>query len=94
MALSIMKGDKGKRKEAKHDHLKVNRDDKGKRKHVDDHDDDLDTFDLENRIKKLKEDFGRLLKANKAKEANKSKEVKLAKKAKKAKKEELKAKEA
>ncbi|GKB64070.1 hypothetical protein Tco_0920256 [Tanacetum coccineum] len=59
--------------------------------------DDLNTLDFENRIKKLKEDFGRLLKAKKAKEAKKSKkakEVKLTKEAKEAKKEELKAKEA
>ncbi|GJY81126.1 ribonuclease H-like domain-containing protein [Tanacetum coccineum] len=70
-----------------------------KAKQVDDHDDDLDTLVLENKIKKLEEDFGRLLKAKKAKEAKKSKkanEVKLAKESKKAKevkKEELKAKE-
>ncbi|GKA02451.1 hypothetical protein Tco_0675116 [Tanacetum coccineum] len=91
--------DKGEGKEAEHDHLKVNKDDKGKgkliwkaraikEKQVDDHDDDLDTIDLENRIKKLEEDFGRLLKAKKAND------VKLAKDAKGAKKEELKAKEA
>ncbi|GJY79066.1 hypothetical protein Tco_0484867, partial [Tanacetum coccineum] len=68
------KDDKGKEKEAKHDHLKVNKDDKGKGKAT--HVDDLDTLDLENRIKKLEEDFGRLLKAKmakKAKEAKKSK---------------------
>ncbi|GKG26098.1 hypothetical protein Tco_0399244, partial [Tanacetum coccineum] len=41
--------------------------------------------DLANRIKKLREDFGRLLKANKAKEAKKAREVELkAKEAKKA----------
>nr|GFD19932.1 hypothetical protein [Tanacetum cinerariifolium] len=52
-----------------------------KAKHVDDHDDDdLDTFDLENRIKKLKEDFGRLLKAKKAKESKKAKKAMEAKK--------------
>ncbi|GKE08427.1 hypothetical protein Tco_1411978 [Tanacetum coccineum] len=83
MALSVMKGDKGKGKEAEHDHLKVNKvdsvkalkakqaeHDKGKGKQLDDvdlddldsHDDDLDAFDLENRIKKLEEGFGRLLK--------------------------------
>nr|GEY50353.1 hypothetical protein [Tanacetum cinerariifolium] len=63
-------------KEAEHDHLKVN---KGKlevnlakaikARQVDDHDDDLGTFDLENRIKKLEEYFGRLLKAKMAKES-------------------------
>ncbi|GJV99108.1 hypothetical protein Tco_1554360 [Tanacetum coccineum] len=79
MTLSVMKGDKGKKKEAEHDHLKVNKGDKGKRKaehdkgkgkqlddvdldDLDAHDDDLDAFDLENRIKKLEEGFGRLLK--------------------------------
>ncbi|GJV77132.1 hypothetical protein Tco_1508716 [Tanacetum coccineum] len=113
------KDDKGKGKEAEHDHLKVNKDDKVKRKvhdiqnrlgklevdlaraikarQVDDHDDDIDTLYLENRIKKLEEDFGWLLKAKKAKEAKKSmkaKEVKLAKEAKEAKKKELKPNEA
>ncbi|GKD89411.1 hypothetical protein Tco_1364918 [Tanacetum coccineum] len=109
--------DKGKGKEAEHDHLKVNKDDKGKgkgkvhdiqnklgnlevdlakaikAKQVDDH--DLDTLDLENRIKKLEEDFGGKkedLKANEAKEAKKEKEAEL--KAKKAKAVELKAKKA
>nr|GEU48130.1 hypothetical protein [Tanacetum cinerariifolium] len=44
-----------------------------KAKEVDDHDDDnLDSLDLANRIKKLEEDFGRLLKAKKAKEAKKA----------------------
>nr|GEY00079.1 hypothetical protein [Tanacetum cinerariifolium] len=67
-------------KEAKHHHLKVN---KGsvevdlareiKAKQVDEHDDhDLDTLDLENSIKKLEEDFGRLLKAKKAKKSKKA----------------------
>ncbi|GKF24119.1 hypothetical protein Tco_0076441, partial [Tanacetum coccineum] len=50
-----------------------------KAKQVDDH--DLDTLDLENRIKKLEEDFGRLLKAKKAKESKKAKKGKEAKKA-------------
>nr|GEW30177.1 hypothetical protein [Tanacetum cinerariifolium] len=63
-------------------------------KQVDDH--DLDTLDLENRIKKLEEDFGRLLKAKKAKESKKEKKTREAelkvKEAKKAKEEELKAK--
>ncbi|GKD73683.1 hypothetical protein Tco_1331965 [Tanacetum coccineum] len=55
-----------------------------KAKQVDDH--DLDTLDLENRIKKLEEDFGRLLKAKKAKEAKEAMLAELkAKKAKKAK---------
>nr|GEY35348.1 hypothetical protein [Tanacetum cinerariifolium] len=76
-----------------------------KAKHVDDH--DIDTLDLKNIIKRLEEDFGRLLKAKKAKESKKAKEAKkareaeLAKQAKKAmedvlkeKKEELKAKKA
>nr|GEY93399.1 hypothetical protein [Tanacetum cinerariifolium] len=62
-----------------------------KAKQINDH--DLDTFDLENKIKNLEEDFGRLLKANKVKEskkikkaneAKKAKEVELAKKAKEA----------
>ncbi|GJR35871.1 hypothetical protein Tco_1211555 [Tanacetum coccineum] len=106
--------DNGKEKEAEHHHLKVNKDDKGKKKlvedsgkgNVDDHDDDLDSLDLENRIKKLKEDFGRLLKAKKAKEskkaneakkvreAKKAREAELAKQSKKARKAKLKAKEA
>ncbi|GJZ33417.1 hypothetical protein Tco_0578853 [Tanacetum coccineum] len=118
MALSVMKGDKGKEKEAEHDHLKVIREkgkvhdiqnrleklevdlaraikakqaehDKGKGKQLDDvdlddhdddldaHDDDLDAFDLENRIKKLKEDFGRLLKKKKANESKKTNEAEL-----------------
>ncbi|GJV79469.1 hypothetical protein Tco_1515339 [Tanacetum coccineum] len=89
MSLSIMKYDKGKGKEAEHDHLKMIR-----YAYCCIGSSDLDTLDLENRIKKLKEDFGRLLKAKKAKEAKKSKEVKLAKEAKKEKKEELKANEA
>ncbi|GKB51928.1 ribonuclease H-like domain-containing protein [Tanacetum coccineum] len=63
-----------------------------KAKQVDDHDDDLDTLVLENKIKKLEEDFGRLLKAKKAKEARKAKEVEL--KAKEAMLAKLKAKEA
>nr|GEU79572.1 hypothetical protein [Tanacetum cinerariifolium] len=75
-----------------------------KAKQVDDHDDhDLDTLDLENRIKKLEEDFGRLLKEKKAKESKKAKKTREAKKAreaglakqvKKARKVELKAMEA
>ncbi|GJX66428.1 hypothetical protein Tco_0300771 [Tanacetum coccineum] len=68
-----------------------------KTKHVDDHDDDdLDSLDLENRIKKLEEDFGRLLKAKEAKkekEAKKAREAELAKQAKKAREAELKANE-
>ncbi|GKC49086.1 hypothetical protein Tco_1071831 [Tanacetum coccineum] len=67
-----------------------------KAKQVDDH--DLDTLDLENRIKKLEEDFGRLLKAKKAKESKKAKKAREAElkanEAKKAKEEELKAKKA
>ncbi|GKD64884.1 hypothetical protein Tco_1306992 [Tanacetum coccineum] len=59
-----------------------------KAKQVDDHDDDdLDSLDLANRIKKLKEDFGRLLKAKEAKkvkEAKKARETKKANEAKKA----------
>nr|GEW00186.1 hypothetical protein [Tanacetum cinerariifolium] len=119
--------DNKKGKEAEHQHLKVNKDDNGKRKvhdiqnrvgsvevelarainvkWVDDH--DLDTLDLENKIKNLKEDFGRLLKVKKAKESKKAKKTMDAKKAreaelakqakqeaKKAKEEELKAKKA
>nr|GFA09812.1 sulfotransferase 16 [Tanacetum cinerariifolium] len=57
----------------------------GAENEVDDHDDDLDTLDLENRNKQFKEDFGRLLKAKKAKEANKSKKSNKAKKVKLAK---------
>nr|GEX04937.1 hypothetical protein [Tanacetum cinerariifolium] len=53
-----------------------------KARQVDD-DDDLDTLDLENRIKKLEEDFGWLLKAKKAKKSKKAKKVKLTKEAKK-----------
>ncbi|GKC04461.1 hypothetical protein Tco_0996071 [Tanacetum coccineum] len=93
--------DKGKGKEAKHDHLKVNKDDKGKGKLIDDkgkgkeveHDHlKVNKYDKEMEIiKKLEEDFDRLLKAKKANEAKKAK---LAKDAKEAKKEELKAKEA
>nr|GEV21039.1 hypothetical protein [Tanacetum cinerariifolium] len=45
---------------------------------VDDHDDDLDTLYLENIIKKLEQDFGRLLKANKTKRSKKAKEAKKA----------------
>ncbi|GJS12880.1 hypothetical protein Tco_0407352 [Tanacetum coccineum] len=95
--------DNGKGKETDHHHLKVNKDDKGKGKLVEDNgkekvnDHDLDTLDLENRIKKLEEDFGWLLKAKKAKEskeAKKAREAELAKQAKKAKEEELKAKKA
>ncbi|GKD86489.1 hypothetical protein Tco_1357643 [Tanacetum coccineum] len=74
--------------------------DKGKGKQLDDvdlddhdddldaHDDNLDALDLENRIKKLEKDFGRLLKKKKAKNA------KLANEAKKANETELKANEA
>ncbi|GKB39463.1 hypothetical protein Tco_0884405 [Tanacetum coccineum] len=133
MALSVMKGDKGKGNEAEHDHFKVNKGkvhniqnrlkklkvdlaraikakqvehDKGKGTQLDDvdlddhddyldaHDDDLDALDLENRIKKLEDDFGRLLKIKKEKEAKKANNAKLAKEAKKANKAELKAKEA
>nr|GEY71010.1 hypothetical protein [Tanacetum cinerariifolium] len=36
---------------------------------LDDHDDNLDALDFENRIKKLKKNFGRLLKANESKKA-------------------------
>ncbi|GJZ73321.1 hypothetical protein Tco_0637467 [Tanacetum coccineum] len=65
---------------------------KGKAKQIDDHDDDdLDTLDLENIIKKLEEDLAEL-KANEAKEAREA-ELK-AKEAKKAKDTELKAKKA
>nr|GEV05340.1 hypothetical protein [Tanacetum cinerariifolium] len=60
--------------------------------------DDLDTLDLEKRIKKLEEDFGWLLEAKKAKEAKKSKKAKKKelkpKEVNKAKEAELKAKEA
>nr|GEV13443.1 hypothetical protein [Tanacetum cinerariifolium] len=56
-----------------------------KAKQVDDYDDDdLDSLDLANRIKKLEEDFGRLLKAKKAKESKKAKKAKEAKKAREA----------
>nr|GEW02914.1 hypothetical protein [Tanacetum cinerariifolium] len=103
MTLSIMKCDKGKVKEAEHDHLKVNKVDLVraiKAKKVDVHDDDLDTLALENKIKKLEEDFGKEGKRAKmaelkAKEVRKEKEAEL--KAKKAKEEmlaELKAKKA
>ncbi|GJW33028.1 hypothetical protein Tco_0053060 [Tanacetum coccineum] len=115
--LKYGKDDKGKRKlvedngkgnEVKHHHLKVNKYDKGKRQLVEDNgkvdDHDLDTLDLENRIKKLEEDFGWLLKAKKTKESKKAKKAWEAKKAreaelkaneaKKAKEEELKAKKA
>ncbi|GJV09082.1 hypothetical protein Tco_1346738 [Tanacetum coccineum] len=126
--LKYGKDDKGKKKlvedyrkgkEAEHHHLKVNKDDKGKgklvegngkrnvhdvqnrvgsvkvnlatvikAKQIDDHDDDdLDTLDLEIRIKNLEEDFGRLLRAKKAKESKKAKEAKKSREA------ELKAKE-
>ncbi|GJT05591.1 hypothetical protein Tco_0840053 [Tanacetum coccineum] len=81
----------GKGKGAEPHHLKG----KGK---VDDHDDDdLNSLDLANRIKKLEEDFGRLLKAKKAKEdkkAKKAREAKKVKEAKKAREVELKATEA
>ncbi|GJS15679.1 hypothetical protein Tco_0410151 [Tanacetum coccineum] len=84
--------DNEKGKEAEHHHLKGKGklvDDNGKGK-VDDHDDDaLDTLDLENRIKKLKEDFCRLLKAKKAKESKKAKEAKKAREKKKAREAEL-----
>nr|GEY61297.1 retrovirus-related Pol polyprotein from transposon TNT 1-94 [Tanacetum cinerariifolium] len=96
---------KGKGKEAEHDHLKVNKDDKGngneklhdlqniveklevylvralKAKQAEhdkgkakqaEHDLDdvhLDALDLENRVKRLEEDFGRMLKAKMTKEA-------------------------
>ncbi|GKA49704.1 hypothetical protein Tco_0742777 [Tanacetum coccineum] len=102
--LKVNKDDKGKGKGKVHDiqnklgNLEVDLAKAIKAKQVDDH--DLDTLELENRIKKLEEDFGRLLKAKKAKEAKKSKmakELKLEKEAKKAKganKAELKAKKA
>ncbi|GJW68068.1 hypothetical protein Tco_0122492 [Tanacetum coccineum] len=100
--------DNGKGKEVEHHHLKVNKEDNGKRKvhdiqnivgsievdlaraikakQVDDHDDhDLDTLNLENRIKMLEEDFGR---------QEKAREAELAKQAKKRKDDELKAKKA
>ncbi|GKA46250.1 hypothetical protein Tco_0739133, partial [Tanacetum coccineum] len=98
--------DNGKGKEAEHHHLKVNKDDKGKGKlvedngngKVDDHDDDdLNSLDLANKIKKIEEDFGSLLKANKAKEyknAKKSREKKKENEAKKEREAELKANEA
>ncbi|GJU44304.1 hypothetical protein Tco_1201570 [Tanacetum coccineum] len=102
--------DKGKGKEAEHDHLKVNKDDKGKG----------NVLDIQNRLGKLEVDLARAIKAkqvddhdddldtldlenriNKLEEdfgrllkTKKAKEVKLAKDAKEAKKEELKAKEA
>ncbi|GKA85527.1 hypothetical protein Tco_0807181 [Tanacetum coccineum] len=62
------KYDKGKEKEkeTEHDQLKVNKDDKGKGKVHDLDDVDLDALNLENIIKKLKEDFSRMLKAKKA----------------------------
>ncbi|GJS26229.1 hypothetical protein Tco_0486849 [Tanacetum coccineum] len=100
--------DKGKGNEAEYDHLKVNKNDKGKRKVHDIQNrlgkleidlareikakqvDDLDTLDLENIIKRPEEDFGRLLKVNKAKKAKEA-ELK-AKEAKKVKEVELKAK--
>ncbi|GKD89335.1 hypothetical protein Tco_1364842, partial [Tanacetum coccineum] len=73
-----------------------------KAKQVDDHDDDaLDNLNLENIIKKLEEDFDRLLKAKKAKESKKANDAKKAREAelkaneaKKAKEAELKAKKA
>nr|GEW40126.1 hypothetical protein [Tanacetum cinerariifolium] len=76
-------GDKGKGKEAEHDHLKVNKEKLEvdlaraiKAKQVNVHDDDLDTLALENIIKKLEKVFGRLLKTKKEKEAKKSKKEK------------------
>ncbi|GJW00215.1 hypothetical protein Tco_1555466, partial [Tanacetum coccineum] len=78
--------DNRKGKEAEHHHLKVNKNDKGKEKLVEDNgkgkvnDHDLDTLDLENRIKKFEEDFGRLLKAKNAKESKKAKKAREAKK--------------
>ncbi|GKC96581.1 hypothetical protein Tco_1162023 [Tanacetum coccineum] len=57
--------DKGKAKQAEHDLDDVDLN------HV-----DLDGLDLENRVKKLKEEFSRMLKANKANEA-KEKELKM-----------------
>ncbi|GKE34944.1 hypothetical protein Tco_1454266 [Tanacetum coccineum] len=63
------KYDKGKEKEneTEHDQLKVNKEhDKGKGKVHDLDDVDLDALNLENIIKKLKEDFSRMLKAKKA----------------------------
>ncbi|GKD63080.1 hypothetical protein Tco_1305188, partial [Tanacetum coccineum] len=79
-------------------------DDKGKGKLVEDNGKGkVDDHDLENRIKKLEKDFGRLLKAKKAneskkakkaKEAKKAREAELTKQAKKAREAKLKAKEA
>ncbi|GKD90533.1 RNA-directed DNA polymerase, eukaryota, partial [Tanacetum coccineum] len=51
--LKYGKGDNGKGKEAKHDHLKVNKDDKGKGK----------VHDIQTRVKKLKVDLVRAIKA-------------------------------
>nr|GEY97087.1 hypothetical protein [Tanacetum cinerariifolium] len=99
--LKVNKDDKGKGKLIEDN--KVNKDDKGKGKLIEDNgkgkvdDHDLDTFDLENIIKRLEKDFGRLLKANKAKESKKAKKAKateLAKQANKAMEAELKANEA
>ncbi|GJZ48721.1 hypothetical protein Tco_0602553 [Tanacetum coccineum] len=85
MTLSIMKDDKGKGNvhyiQNKLEKLEVYFFRAIKAKQVD----DLDTLDVENRIKKLEEDFGRLLKTKKAKEAKKSKKAKEAKLAKEAK---------
>nr|GEZ25282.1 hypothetical protein [Tanacetum cinerariifolium] len=53
IALFIMKGDKGKGNEAEHDHLKVNKDDKGKGK----------VHDIQNRLGKLEVDLARALNA-------------------------------
>nr|GEX87655.1 hypothetical protein [Tanacetum cinerariifolium] len=93
MKLSIMKYDKGNgklvednKKGKVHDiqnrvgSVKVDLAKEIKAKQVNDQ--DLDTFDLENRIKKLEEDFGRLLKTKKANESKKAREAKKARDAK------------
>nr|GEY97015.1 hypothetical protein [Tanacetum cinerariifolium] len=98
--------DNGKRKEAKHHHLKVNKDDKGKGKLVDDNGKGK-VHDIQNRVGSLEVDLARAIKAKqrekeskkvkeskKIREAKKAKESKLAKQAKKAMEAELKAKEA
>ncbi|GKC63522.1 hypothetical protein Tco_1096120 [Tanacetum coccineum] len=76
LLLKYGKGDKGKRKEAEHDHLKVNKDNKGKEK----------VHDIQNRLEKLEVDLARAIKAKKAKKSKKADEVKLEKETKKTKK--------
>nr|GFA86579.1 hypothetical protein [Tanacetum cinerariifolium] len=76
---------KVKGKEAEHDHLKVNKDDKGKG----------NVHDIQNRLGELEVDSARAIKARQAKEAKKAKEAELkGNEAKKVNEAELKAKKA